>query len=95
MGRDPAGNDPGVAVWDRIRSIVRFLATPVDHDARGLCPVCGRVVVTAATQLYGTGGPLPIPRPIGELVGACQVQHGTTHSDDDVRRVRQERGGWI
>lgn len=57
----------------------------------GRCPICRRRVKAMPNHMGGISAAFPIPRPVGELVTACREQHGTHHTEEEVRTATLER----
>ncbi len=74
----------------RILRFLRWLWAPAD-DLPGHCPICRRPVQVPPNSVTGPGTCLPIPRPVEELVGACRQQHGTDHTEEEIRVAKATR----
>ena len=81
----------GRGVLGRVRRVLAWLFAEGDIGTEGRCPICRRRVKTMPNHMGGKSAAFPIPRPVGELVTACREQHGTHHSEEEVRAATLER----
>lgn len=78
---------------DGLVRLVRWLASSAHElDEAATCPVCGRTVRVMYNHMPATpASNMRIPRPVGELVGACTAQHGIEHTAAEVAAARAEK----
>ena len=74
-----------------LRRVLTWLFSTDNPTTRAACPICGRIVTVASNRMGGTAETFSIPRPVSELTGACSLQHGTTHSAEEIQAARAEK----